>query len=75
MQAAIVGTLHVGILVTGDLQGFVVTNHKLCAHEIACSSFTFLDRSACMNFAAWLHKLHRLFTPLEYTCSDKVVAT
>ena len=56
------------------LQGFVVTNRKLCAHETAFSSFLFPDHGARMSFAAWGHKAHMVFTPLDLPYSDKVVA-
>ena len=66
--------LHVGMLVAGDLQGFVVTNCKLCAHEITFSSFMFPNHSMRMNFAAQGQKSHMLFAPLELPYSDKIVA-
>ena len=62
------------MLVAGDLQGFVMTNRKLCAHETAFLSFMFPNHGACMSFAAWGHKLHMVFAPLELSYSDKVLA-
>ena len=66
--------LHVGTLVAGDLQDFVVTDRKLCAHETAFSSCLFPDHGARMSFAARVQKSHMLFAPLELPYSDKVVA-
>ena len=63
--------LHIGMLVAGDLQGFVVTKRKLIAHEIAFSSFMFPNYGMHMSFAAREHKLFMVFAP---PCSDKVVA-
>ena len=65
--------LHVGTLVAGDLQGFVMTDRKLCAHETAFSSCLFPDHGARMSFAAWGHKLHMLFASLELPYSEEVV--
>ena len=56
--------LHVGVFFAGDLQGFVMTNRKLCAHEIAFSTFIFRDHGTHMSFAARGHKLHMMFAPL-----------
>ena len=61
--------LQVGLLVAGDkthrnLHGFVVTNRKWCAHEIAFSSFMFPNHGARMSFAARVQKSHMLFAPL-----------
>ena len=67
------GHLDVGMLVPGDLQGFVMTNRKLCALETAFSSFMFPNQGAHMSFAAWGHKVHMVFAPLELPYSDKVV--
>lgn len=67
--------LHVGMLFAGDLQGFVVTNCKLCAHEIAFWSFMLPNHGTHMSFAAREHKSHMLFAPLEWLCSDKVVCS
>ena len=66
--------LHVGMLVAGDLQGYVVTNRKSCAHETAFSSVMFPDHGTRMSFAARGQKLHMLFAPLELPYSYKVVA-
>ena len=66
--------LHVGMLVAGEVQGFVVTNRKLCAHETAFSSFLFPNRSTRMSFAAQGYKAHMVFAALESPYSDKVVA-
>ena len=73
MQAAVVGACML-VLVAGDLQGFAMTNHKLCAHETVFSSFMFPDHVAHMSFAARGQKLHMLFGPLELPYSDKVLA-
>ena len=66
--------LHVGMLFAGDLQGFVVTNRKLCAHETAFLSSRFPNHATRMSFAARGHKSHMLFAPLELPYSDKVLA-
>ena len=55
------------------LQGFVVTNRKLCAHETAFLSFMLPDHGARMSFAARGHNLHMLLASLELSYSDKVV--
>ena len=65
--------LHVGMLVAGDLQGFVITNRKLCAHETAFLSFMFPNHSMLMSFAARGHKAYMVFAPLELPYSDRVV--
>ena len=51
--------LHVGMLFAGDLQGYVVTNRKSCAHEAAFSSVMFPDHGTCMSFAARGYKAKR----------------
>ena len=71
MQAAIIGAC----MLVCWLQGFVVTNRKLCAqHETAFSSFLFPNHGVRMSFAARGQKSHMLFAPLELPYSDKVVA-
>ena len=66
--------LHVGMLVAGDLQGFVVNNHKLCAqHETAFLSFLFPNHGVHMSFAAWGNKMHMVFTPLHLPYSEMVM--
>ena len=56
------------------LQGFVVTNRKLCAqHETAFSSFMLPDHGERMSFAARGHNSHMFLAPLELPYSDKVV--
>ena len=67
--------LHVGMLVAGDLQGYVVTNRKSCAHETAFSSVMFPDHGMRMSFAARGYKAHIVFAPLELPFSDEVVTT
>ena len=62
--------LYIGMLGANDLQGFVMTNHKLCTHETAFLSFMSGMR---MSFAAWGHKARMVFAPLESPFSDKVV--
>ena len=66
--------LWVGIVVAGNLQGFVGTNRKLCAHEIALSSFLLPDHDMRISFAAWGQKSHMLFAPLQLPYSDRVLA-
>ena len=66
--------LHVGMLVAGDLQGYVVTNRKSCAHETAFSSFLFPDHGVRLSFATRKYKSHMVFAPLELPYSDKVLA-
>ena len=68
------GCLQVGMVVAREVQGFVVTNRKLRAHEIAFSSFLLLDHDARMSFAARGQKTHMLFAPLELPYSDNVLA-
>ena len=65
--------LHVGMLFAGDLQGFVGTNRKLCAHGTSFSSFLFPDHGTHMSFAAWGHKVHMVFIPLDLPSSEMVV--
>ena len=65
--------LHIGMLVAGDLQGYVVTNRKSCAHEAAFSSFMLPNHGARMSFAARGHTSHMLLAPLELPYSNKVV--
>ena len=64
----------VGIVVAGLVQGFVVTNCKLCVHEIAFSSFLLPNHVVRMSFVARGQKTHMLFAPLEWPYSDKLVA-
>ena len=66
--------LHVGMLFAGDLQGCVVTNRKLCAHETAFSSVMFPDHGTRMSFAARGDKSHMVFTPLDLPYSEMVTA-
>ena len=66
--------LHVGMLFAGGLQGCVVTNRKLCAHETALSSFMFPDHGTRMSFAARGDKSHMVFTPLDLPYSEMVTA-
>ena len=61
------------MVVAGDLQGCIVTNRKLCAHETAFLSFMFADHGAHMSFAAWKHNSHMMFAPLDLPYSDMVV--
>ena len=53
------------MVVAGEVQGFVVTNCKLYAHEIVFSSFMLPVHGTRMSFAARGHKLHMMFAPLE----------
>ena len=62
--------LHVGMLVAGDLQGYVVTNRKSCA---PFSSVMFPDHGTRMSFAARGYKAHIVFAPFELPFSDEVV--
>ena len=62
--------LHAGMLVAGDLQGYVVTNRKSCA---PFSSVMFPDHGTRMSFAARGYKAHIVFAPLDWSYSDKVV--
>ena len=66
--------LQVGIVVASLVQGFVMTNRKLCAHAIAFLSFLLPNHDAHMSFAARGQKMHMLFAPLEWPYSDKLVA-
>ena len=61
------------MVIAGKVEGFVVTNRKLCAHETAFLSFTFPDHGVHISFAAQEHKAHMVFAPLESPYSDKVV--
>ena len=51
----------------------LMTNHKLCVHETAFSSFMFPKHGVHMSFAAQGHKVHMVFAPLESPFSDNVV--
>ena len=66
--------LHVGMLVAGDLQGYVVTNRKSCEHEIASSSSMFHNHGVRMSFAARGHNSHMVFALLELPYSNNVLA-
>ena len=70
MQAAVIGAC----MLVCWLQGFVVSNGKLCAHEIAFSSFMFPDHGTRMSFAARGDKSHMVFTPLDLPYSEMVTA-
>ena len=75
MQAAVVGACMLVCWLQVTCKVLSMTNNcKLCAHEIAFSSFMFLDHGAHMSFAAQGHKAHMVFAALESPYSDKVVA-
>ena len=74
MQAAVVGACGLVWLLQVTCRVLSMANNcKLCAHEMAFSSFVFPDNGACMSFAARGHKSHMMFAPLDLPYSDMVV--